>query len=62
MLYNVGTWMDRVEQGPYDTHTLGTHQKFPKRLYPSAGDGYFESFDYGKSWNTPTAGIITFMG
>ena len=39
------TWIDRVEQGPYDTHTLGTHQKAPKRLYSSAGDGYFESFD-----------------
>ena len=33
------TWIDRVEQGPYDTHTLGTHQKAPKRLYSSAGDG-----------------------
>ena len=21
------TWIDRVEQGPYDTHTLATHQK-----------------------------------
>ena len=39
------TWIDRVEQGPYDTHTLSTHQKAPKRLYSSAGDGYFESFD-----------------
>ena len=51
------TWIDRVEQGPYDTHTLGTHQKAPKRLYSSAGDGYFESFDYGKSWNRPAAGL-----
>ncbi len=51
------TWIDRVEQGPYDTHTLGTHQKAPKRLYSSAGDGYFESFDYGESWNRPTAGL-----
>src|SRR5215471_5726189 len=51
------TWIDRVEQGPYDTHTLGTHRNAPKRLYSSAGDGYFESFDYGKSWNRPTAGL-----
>src|SRR5215212_5591230 len=51
------TWIDRVEQGPYDTHTLSTHQKAPKRLYSSAGDGYFESFDYGESWNKPTAGL-----
>src|SRR5919107_3936384 len=51
------TWIDRVEQGPYDTHTLSTHQKGPKRLYSAAGDGYFESFDYGESWNKPTAGL-----
>jgi len=51
------TWIDRVEQGPYDTHTLSTHQKAPKRLYSSAGDGYFESFDYGQTWNRPIAGL-----
>ena len=27
------TWIDRVDGGPYDTHTLATHQKMPKRLY-----------------------------
>ena len=51
------TWMDRVKQGPFDTHTLATHQKAPKRLYSSAGDGYFESFDYGETWNRPMAGL-----
>src|SRR5215813_4738095 len=51
------TWIDRVERGPYDTHTLSTHQKAPKRLYSSAGDGYFERFDYGESWNRPAAGL-----
>jgi photosystem II stability/assembly factor-like uncharacterized protein len=51
------TWIDRVEQGPYDTHTLATHRMAPKRLYSSAGDGYFESFDYGESWKRPTAGL-----
>jgi photosystem II stability/assembly factor-like uncharacterized protein len=51
------TWIDRVEQGPYDTHTLATHPKAPKRLYSSAGDGYFESFDYGESWTTPMEGL-----
>ena len=51
------TWIDRVEGGPYDTHTLATHQKMPKRLYSSAGDGYFESFDYGESWKRPMAGL-----
>src|ERR671913_92591 len=51
------TWLDRVKQGPYDTHTLATHRKTPKRLYSSAGDGYFESFDYGESWNSHTEGL-----
>jgi photosystem II stability/assembly factor-like uncharacterized protein len=51
------TWIDRVKQGPYDTHTLATHRKAPKRLYSSAGDGYFESFDYGETWNRPIAGL-----
>jgi hypothetical protein len=49
--------IDRVKHGPYDTHTLATHSMAPKRLYSSAGDGYFESFDYGESWNKPTAGL-----
>jgi hypothetical protein len=51
------TWIDRVEGGPYDTHTMATHQKMPKRIYSSAGDGYFESFDYGESWSSPRAGL-----
>ena len=51
------TWIDRVEQGPYDTHTLATHLKAPKRLYSSAGDGYFESMDYGESWKRPREGL-----
>jgi photosystem II stability/assembly factor-like uncharacterized protein len=53
------TWIDRneQEQGPYDTHTLATHLKAPKRLYSSAGDGYFESFDYGESWTRPMEGL-----
>ena len=51
------TWIDRVEQGPYDTHTLATHPMAPKWLYSSAGDGYFESFDYRESWKRPTAGL-----
>jgi hypothetical protein len=29
----------------------------PKRLYSSAGDGYFESFDYGESWKRLTVGL-----
>src|SRR5918996_4610351 len=51
------TWIDRNEQGPYDTHTLATHPRAPKRLYSSAGDGYFESFDYGDSWSRSKDGL-----
>ena len=51
------TWIDRNEQGPYDTHTLATHPRAPKRPYSSAGDGYFESFDYGESWISPMKGL-----
>jgi hypothetical protein len=51
------TWIDRVKGGPYDTHTLATHKKMPGQLYSAAGDGYFESFDYGESWNSPRAGL-----
>jgi photosystem II stability/assembly factor-like uncharacterized protein len=51
------TWIDRNRQGPYDTHTLATHLKAPRRLYSSAGDGYFESFDYGETWTRPMEGL-----
>ena len=51
------TWIDKVDGGPFDTHTLATHKKMPKKLYSSAGDGYFESFDYGQSWKLPREGL-----
>jgi hypothetical protein len=51
------TWIDRVEGGPYDTHTLSTHEKMPGRLYSAAGDGYFESYDYGQTWKRLVAGL-----
>jgi photosystem II stability/assembly factor-like uncharacterized protein len=51
------TWIDRVEGGPYDTHTLATHKKMPGWLYSAAGDGYFESYDYGKTWKRSVAGL-----
>jgi hypothetical protein len=46
-----------VKQGPYDTHTLATHKKAPKRLYSAVGDGYFESLDYGESCNSIREGL-----
>ena len=33
------TWIDRVETGPYDTHTLLAHPRAAGRLYSAAGDG-----------------------
>jgi len=51
------TWIDRNQQGPYDTHTLATHSKAPGRLYSSADDGYYESFDYGETWTRPMEGL-----
>jgi photosystem II stability/assembly factor-like uncharacterized protein len=51
------TWIDRVEGGPYDTHTLTTHKKMPGWLYSAAGDGYFESYDYGQTWKRLVVGL-----
>lgn len=51
------TWIDRVNDGPYDTHTLRTHKMIPGRLYSAAGDGYFESQDYGDSWKRMVNGL-----
>jgi hypothetical protein len=51
------TWEDRRPGGPRDTHTLATHPKAPGRLYSAAGDGYFESRDFGESWESPAEGL-----
>jgi hypothetical protein len=36
---------------------LVTHPRTPRRLYSSAGDGYFESFHYGESRSRPMEGL-----
>jgi hypothetical protein len=58
------TWEDRVDAGPYDTHTLVMHPQAPDRLYVAAGDGfvhsnrgYQESYDGGKTWLYPDEGL-----
>ncbi len=58
------TWTDRVQGGPWDTHTLAVHPRSPGRLYSAAGDGmgmpghgYNESRDSGDTWSQPDAGI-----
>lgn len=50
-------WKDRVVGGPYDTHNLAVNRKAPGRLYSSAGDGYFESLDYGETWQKKIRGL-----
>jgi photosystem II stability/assembly factor-like uncharacterized protein len=56
------TWIDKVDGGPYDTHTMTTHRHMPGRLYSAAGDGYFESYDYGQSWKRSTAAVLGHHG
>lgn len=58
------TWEDRVDGGPYDTHTLVMHPRAPDRFYVAAGDGfaqanrgYQESLDGGKTWFYPDEGL-----
>jgi photosystem II stability/assembly factor-like uncharacterized protein len=51
------TWKDRVKGGPYDTHTLAANLNAPGRLYSAAGDGYFESHDYGETWQRQEGGL-----
>jgi photosystem II stability/assembly factor-like uncharacterized protein len=50
-------WKDRVRGAPYDTHTLATTPTAPGRVYSAAGDGYFESTDYGESWHSEDNGL-----
>ncbi len=51
------SWEDRRPDGPRDTHELSVHPGAPGRLYSAAGDGYFESFDYGHSWQRLVEGL-----
>ncbi len=51
------TWIDRVEDGPYDTHTLALHPAAAGRLYSAAGDGYYESRDGGRTWENIESGL-----
>jgi photosystem II stability/assembly factor-like uncharacterized protein len=51
------TWHDRVDGGPYDTHELAIHPDAPDTLRSAAGDGYFESRDAGRTWESPEHGL-----
>ncbi|MDX1495393.1 MAG: hypothetical protein R3253_15100, partial [Longimicrobiales bacterium] len=52
-----GTWHDRVDGSPRDTHELAIHPTRPNLLRVAAGDGYFESPDGGWSWRSPMDGL-----
>lgn len=52
-----GSWEDRVPGSPRDTHELAIHPERPNTLRVSAGDGYFESPDAGRSWCSPLQGL-----
>jgi hypothetical protein len=54
--------IDKVQGGPYDTHTLATHKKVPGLLYSAARDGYFESYDYGQSWKRSNTAVLRHHG
>src|SRR5262245_48125957 len=51
------TWRDRVSGGPWDTHELAIHRKAPETFRVSAGDGYYESYDAGATWHSPSSGL-----
>jgi len=51
------TWRDRVPGGPRDTHEMAIHHEAPDILRISAGDGYFESYDAGVTWQSPGSGL-----
>jgi hypothetical protein len=58
------SWTDRVEGGPFDSHTLATPRQTPDLIYSAAGDGYSlagmgfaESSDGGRTWTRPSAGL-----
>ena len=51
------TWHDRVEGGPFDSHTLATHHEAPGFVCAAAGDGYYESVDGGDHWTRPMGGL-----
>ena len=51
------TWQDRVDGGPIDSHTVVIHPDQPERVLSAAGDGCFESRDFGQSWTKPEDGL-----
>jgi photosystem II stability/assembly factor-like uncharacterized protein len=51
------SWHDRVPGGPFDTHELAVHPTDPLTLRVAAGDGYYESQDGGRSWESPMDGL-----
>lgn len=51
------TWLDRVPDGPLDTHTVATHPDVPERAWVAAGDGFAVTTDGGATWDYPETGL-----
>ena len=51
------TWIDRPPGSRRDTHTIATHPDAPERVYVTAGDGYAESDDRGRSFEVVADGL-----
>jgi len=51
------TWTDRVPDGPIDTHTMAVRDDAPARLCCAAGDGYYETPDWGDTWTVREDGL-----
>lgn len=50
-------WHDRVPGAPRDAHGLASHPHAPGRVYAAAGEGYFESTNFGDTWRSLEEGL-----
>lgn len=51
------TWVDRVPDGPRDTHEMTTHPEAPGSAWAAAGDGFAATSDGGDSWRFVEGGL-----
>lgn len=51
------TWHDRVDGGPFDSHTVHIHEQIPNRILSAAGDGFLQSEDAGQTWTHEETGL-----
>lgn len=51
------SWVDRRPDGPRDPHRLLTRADRPGTVFAAAGDGWFETPDFGERWTLDGAGM-----